>query len=50
MKQISYDFICLHSASAFVFCPCIVALAHTHIDGRDRERESIEEGNPEMKL
>ena len=44
-KQILYDFICPHSASAFVFCSCTVALAlalaHTHIDERDRERERI---------
>ena len=50
MKHILYDFICPHSASAFVFCSCKVALAHTHIDEGDREGENIEEGNLEMKL
>ena len=41
MKQILYDFIYPHSALAFVFYSCIVALAHTHIDERDKERERI---------
>ena len=41
MKQILYDFIYPHSVLAFVFCSCIVALAHTHIDERDKERERI---------
>ena len=41
MKQILYDFIYPHSALAFVFCSCIVALAHTHIDERDGQRERI---------